>query len=47
MVGLGRDGIVGITMPGFGTSERTRSNATQLAAALGVTGYPMLLARSS
>lgn len=36
-VGLPRTGIVAITMPGFGTSDRTRDNASQLAAALGVT----------
>ena len=36
-VGLPRAGIVAITMPGFGTSDRTRDNASNLAAALGVT----------
>ena len=34
---LPRTGIVAITMPGFGTTERTRDNAVQLAEALGVT----------
>lgn len=34
---LPRRGIVAITMPGPGTSERTRGNAVALAAALGVT----------
>ncbi len=35
-LGLPRQGIVAITMPGFGTSDRTRSNAVQLIQALGV-----------
>ena len=34
---LPQSGIVAITMPGFGTTKRTRSNAVQLAEALGVT----------
>ena len=37
MLGLPRPGIVAITMPGFGTTRRTRGNAVQLAEALGVT----------
>lgn len=36
-LGLDRQGIVAITMPGFGTTARTRSNAEQLADLLGVT----------
>ncbi|MBQ6087555.1 MAG: NAD(+) synthase [Bacteroidales bacterium] len=36
-VGLPREGIIGITMPGFGTTGRTRSNAEGLMKALGVT----------
>ena len=36
-VGLDRAGIIAITMPGFGTTARTRSNAEQLALDLGVT----------
>lgn len=36
-VGLPRDGIVAITMPGFGTTGRTRGNAEKLAEALGAT----------
>ncbi len=36
-VGLPRDGIVAITMPGFGTTGRTRGNAEKLADALGAT----------
>jgi NAD+ synthase (glutamine-hydrolysing) len=37
VVGLPREGIVAITMPGFGTTERTKSNAVKLAEALGTT----------
>ena len=33
---LDRSGIVAVTMPGFGTTDRTHDNATKLAAALGV-----------
>lgn len=32
-----RKGIVAVTMPGFGTTDRTRDNATKLAQLLGVT----------
>ncbi len=34
-LGLARSGIVAITMPGFGTTSRTRSNAEKLAELLG------------
>jgi len=34
--GLDRSGIVAVTMPGFGTTKRTKGNAVQLAKALGV-----------
>lgn len=34
---LERKGIIAVTMPGFGTTSRTKSNATRLAKALGVT----------
>jgi NAD+ synthase (glutamine-hydrolysing) len=37
MLSLKRDGIVAITMPGFGTSSRTLGNAEQLARSLGIT----------
>jgi NAD+ synthase (glutamine-hydrolysing) len=37
ILSLPRSGIVCVTMPGFGTSARTRGNAQQLAALLGVT----------
>ena len=36
-LGLAREGIVAITMPGFGTTDRTYNNALALMKALGVT----------
>lgn len=36
-LGLARSGVVAVTMPGFGTTARTRSNAEQLALELSVT----------
>lgn len=36
-LGLDRKGIIGITMPGFGTSDRTHNNASNLMDALGIT----------
>ena len=36
LLGLPRTGILAFTMPGFGTSERTRSNALALMSAFGV-----------
>lgn len=36
-LGLPRDGVLGITMPGFGTTDRTHDNAIKLMRALGVT----------
>jgi len=36
-MGLDRKGIVAVTMPGFGTTKRTKGNATKLSEALGVT----------
>ena len=36
-LGLDRQGIVGITMPGFGTTDRTYNNALKLMETLGVT----------
>jgi len=35
-LGLDRKGIIGVTMPGFGTSKRTRGNAGELMRLLGV-----------
>ena len=37
MLGLNRRGIVGITMPGFGTTDRTYTNAVNLMNYLGIT----------
>lgn len=37
MLGLDRKGIIGVTMPGFGTTPRTRSNAEKLMELLGIT----------
>lgn len=37
MLGLNRRGIVGITMPGFGTTDRTYTNAVNLMKNLGIT----------
>lgn len=36
MLGLDRKGILGVTMPGFGTTDRTKSNASRLMNLLGV-----------
>lgn len=36
-LGLDRKGVIGVTMPGFGTTGRTHSNALTLMEALGVT----------
>jgi NAD+ synthase (glutamine-hydrolysing) len=36
IVGLPHDGVVAVTMPGFGTTTRTRSNAEKLAELLGI-----------
>ena len=37
MAGMNRSGILGITMPGYGTTDRTYQNALDMAKALGVT----------
>jgi NAD+ synthase (glutamine-hydrolysing) len=37
MLSLPREGIIAITMPGFGTTSRTLSNAEKLAQSLGIT----------
>ena len=36
-LGWSRDRIIGVTMPGFGTTSRTKNNATDLMQALGIT----------
>ena len=35
LVGLAREGILAVTMPGFGTTDRTHGNATAMSRALG------------
>lgn len=41
-----RSGIVGVTMPGFGTTSRTHDNATSLMSSLGVTIREISIAKS-
>lgn len=43
-LGLDRKGITGITMPGFGTTDRTHSNAVSLMEELGVTALEIPIA---
>ena len=38
-LGISRSGIIGITMPGFGTTGRTHRNAMELMRSLGVTSH--------
>ena len=45
-LGLPRTGITGISMPGFGTSGRTRSNAMSLMEIMGVTHREISIARA-
>ena len=44
-LGLSRRGIVGITMPGFGTSDRTHKNAVLLMDKLGITQREISIAK--
>lgn len=37
VLGLDRKGIIGVTMPGFGTTDRTHDNAVELMKSLGIT----------
>lgn len=37
LLGLDRKGVIGVTMPGFGTTGRTYNNALQMMEALGIT----------
>ena len=46
MLGYDRSGIVGITMPGFGTTDRTYANALNLMRQLGVTVREISIAKS-
>ena len=43
---LDRSGIFGITMPGFGTTDRTHDNAVALMSSLGVTSVEIPIAKS-
>ena len=43
---LCRRGIIGVTMPGFGTTNRTHNNATNLMASLGVTSREISITKS-
>lgn len=46
LLGFDRRNILGITMPGFGTSDRTHSNALKLMEALGVTAKEINISKS-
>jgi len=46
LLGLDRRGVVGITMPGFGTSDRTYNNACDLMHELGITSQEISIAKS-
>lgn len=43
---LDRSGIVGVTMPGFGTTDRTHDNAVSLMMSLGVTSREINISKS-
>ena len=43
---LPRKGIIGVTMPGFGTSDRTHNNAVGLMDSLGITSYEINISKS-
>lgn len=45
-LGLDRKGIVGVTMPGFGTTDRTHDNATSLMQTLGISQMEISIAKS-
>ena len=45
-LGLSRTGIIGITMPGFGTSDRTHQNAVSLMESLGITQREISIAKA-
>ena len=45
-MGLDRKGIVGVTMPGFGTSDRTHDNATTLMQLLGISQMEISIAKA-
>ncbi|MCM1491474.1 MAG: NAD(+) synthase [Muribaculum sp.] len=45
-LGLDRKGILGVTMPGFGTSGRTHSNATDLMEKMGISSKEISIAKA-
>ena len=45
-IGLSRSGIIGITMPGFGTTDRTHQNAVTLMQSLGITQREISIAKA-
>ena len=45
-LGYDRKGIVGVTMPGFGTSDRTHDNATALMQLLGISQMEISIAKA-
>ena len=45
-LGLDRKGVIGITMPGFGTTDRTHNNAVKLMETLGVTIQEISIAKA-
>ncbi len=45
-LGYDRKGIVGVTMPGFGTTDRTHDNATSLMQSLGITQMEVSIAKA-
>ena len=46
LLGLDRTGVIGVTMPGFGTTDRTYNNAVQLMKTLGITIREISIAKS-
>ncbi len=45
-LGFDRKGIIGVTMPGFGTSNRTHNNASDLMESFGITSLDINIAKS-
>jgi NAD+ synthase (glutamine-hydrolysing) len=45
-MGLSRQGVIGISMPGFGTTDRTHANALKLMESLGVTVREISIAKA-
>jgi NAD+ synthase (glutamine-hydrolysing) len=46
LLGIDRKGVIGITMPGFGTTDRTHNNALKLMETLGVTIREISIAKA-